>query len=79
MKSIRENFLKNYHAIPLKSSNKSIYCTYTKGSGKMTPQNFKRRAYWLLENPKFIFVHYLNSQNAEETLAIKSENIDQKR
>ena len=26
----------------------------------MTPETFKRRAYWLIKNPQYIIVHYLD-------------------
>jgi hypothetical protein len=36
-------------------------CAYTKGDGgATTPESFKRRAYWLKDNPKYVFVHYLD-------------------
>jgi CG-1 domain len=44
-------------------------CAYTKGNGMTdnfgneTPESFKRRAYWLKDNPRFIFVHYLDEAN----------------
>lgn len=49
-------------------------CSYTKGSGLayqpkgekqqlLTSESFKRRAYWLLENPKFILIHYLDESS----------------
>ena len=38
-------------------------CAYTKGSGFGTPETFKRRAYWLKENPKYVLVHYLDEAN----------------
>ena len=43
-------------------------CSYTKGNGIPTdsggtPESFKRRAYWLKENPRVIFVHYLDEAN----------------
>ena len=44
--------------------------SYCKGSGNMTkdmqvitPESFKRRAYWLIENPEYIIVHYLDEAN----------------
>lgn len=45
-------------------------CSYCKGSGTKqddskvaTPDTFKRRAYWLKNDPKFILVHYLDEGN----------------
>lgn len=36
---------------------------YTVGSGDKTPESFKRRAYWLKENPQYVIVHYLDEAN----------------
>ena len=51
-------------------------CSYTKGSGiseevlpysstyaDSTPESFKRRAYWLKDDPKHVLVHYLDESN----------------
>lgn len=53
-------------------------CSYCKGSGipyalnqkdpdsdnlVVTPESFKRRAYWLIKNPQYIIVHYLDEAN----------------
>ena len=39
-------------------------CAYTKGSGfQETSESFKRRAYWLKDNPKYVLVHYLDEAN----------------
>eukprot|EP00347_Sterkiella_histriomuscorum_P020850 403336227 len=42
-------------------------CAYTIGCGVIqnsssyqTPESFKRRAYWLIDNPKYVLVHYLD-------------------
>ena len=37
-------------------------CSYTKGEGN-TPESFKRRAYWLKDNSKYVLVHYLDEAN----------------
>jgi hypothetical protein len=42
-------------------------CAYCKGNGvrgdSYTPESFKRRAYWLKENPEYVLVHYLDEAN----------------
>jgi len=47
-----------------------ITCAYCKGSGTsskenpwVTPESFKRRAFWLIQNPQFVLVHYLDEAN----------------
>ncbi len=34
-------------------------CAYTKGA-QDKPESFRRRAYWLKEDPKYVIVHYLD-------------------
>ena len=42
-------------------------CSYCSGSGTgMTPQSFKRRAYWLIEQSKYILVHYLDDTDEKK-------------
>ena len=36
------------------------------GDGIVTPATFQKRAYWLLNNPKFVFIHYLDSLEAQQ-------------
>lgn len=43
--------------------NEFAISAYTKGDGMLTPESFKRRAYWLKENPKYVVVHYLDEAN----------------
>ena len=48
-----------------------IICKYTIGSGQDgTAKTLSRRAYWLVDYPKFIFVHYFDKGLAK---AQKSE------
>jgi hypothetical protein len=37
-----------------------LMCSYCVGDGsEFTPNSFKRRAYWLIERPKWVLVHYM--------------------
>lgn len=37
-------------------------CAYVKGDGRSISESFKRRAYWLIDNPTFVIVHYFDSE-----------------
>jgi hypothetical protein len=37
-----------------------IVSSYCSGDGVSTPASFKRRAYWFIDSPKHILVHYLD-------------------
>ncbi len=54
--AVREDQMRLKH-----EGNEFAICAYTKGDGTpVTPESFKRRAYWLKENPKYVVVHYLD-------------------
>ena len=40
----------------------TIVCSYSSGDGVFTPASFKRRAYRVIENPKYILIHYLDEE-----------------
>ena len=39
-----------------------MICSYCAGDGLQTSKSFKRRAYWYINEPKYILVHYLDTQ-----------------
>jgi hypothetical protein len=51
-----------------------VVCSYCVGSGiqeensVITPKSFKRRAYWLINDPRFVFVHYLDEEIAQSNI-----------
>ena len=46
----------------------AIVCSYFVGAGNdtATPATLKRRAYWLVEQPEYVIVHYLDENMAKE-------------
>ena len=42
-----------------------LKCSYCVGDGSLTTSStFKRRAYWLIDQPEYVFVHYLNESSS---------------
>ena len=39
----------------------TIICSYCCGDGIKTASTFRRRAYWLINSPKYVFLHYLDT------------------
>ena len=38
-----------------------VKCSYCSGDGSdRTPASFRRRAYWMLDNPDYVLVHYID-------------------
>ncbi len=58
MNAVREDQMRLKH-----DGEEFAVCAYTKGSGQETPDSFKRRAYWLKDNPLHVLVHYLDEAN----------------
>ena len=75
--------------VPRNSSNlisiQEVVCTYVFGAGEeATPKNMRRKGYWLINNPDYILVHYLEvvpkkkaQENTSDTLARASEILKQ--
>ena len=48
-----------------------LFCKYSRGTGIqtdgfITPCSFTRRAWWLVDNPEYVFIHYLDEQDQIE-------------
>jgi hypothetical protein len=42
-------------------------CSYCQGSGEETPISFRRRAYWLINDTRYILVHYLDEAHIDKS------------
>ena len=52
----------------------AIICSYCCGDGVKTASTFRRRAYWLINSPKYVFLHYLDTEVAN---SIKKQQQEQ--
>lgn len=52
----------------------AMICSYCCGDGIKTASTFRRRAYWLINNPKYVFLHYLDTDLAN---SIKQQQQEQ--
>ena len=65
MISVHSSFQESRAYLKIKKVKVAV-SNYMNGDGVSTAGTLQKRAYWLLNNPKFIFVHYLDSQDAQK-------------
>lgn len=65
MIAVHSSFQESRAYLKIKKAKVAV-SNYMNGDGLTTPASFQKRAYWLLSNPKFVFVHYLDSQEAQK-------------